>query len=371
MAIRGQAPTVLLLATETDSEWTGSSGRGGGVGGGDTSLDTSSGVGSAGGRDSNTSSSGSEGSEIGARSGGRSDDVGSEGEKGVDGDRGGGRPARPSSSSSSTAAASLNIVVDIDAGAAARAGSGSVTRASVGNARATDRGPVVGAPDEARPRARAPSAVRSPLPPSSFAAPSLADTEELHDHRRHQSGDAATGGGDDVQPGGGAAKEGDASAAFATNANSSDPRLSRRASTTRSRGGRTAAAVQPERGRSGGSRGVSITNEQPDGSKNAPDDANSTSEADDDSNGTFSDGGGGADSTRLGGSEEGDEVSGWGGLLDVDVRCSGSGNCPLHEAAASGSVGAVLSLLDLGADVSIVNGCGDTALHVSTGVLLC
>ncbi|CAN0535272.1 unnamed protein product, partial [Ectocarpus sp. 8 AP-2014] len=41
------------------------------------------------------------------------------------------------------------------------------------------------------------------------------------------------------------------------------------------------------------------------------------------------------------------------------------GNCPLHEAAASGKVGAVLSLLDLGADVSVANGCGDTALHVS------
>ena len=58
-------------------------------------------------------------------------------------------------------------------------------------------------------------------------------------------------------------------------------------------------------------------------------------------------------------------TSEWGDLLDVNIRCAGSGSCPLHEAAASGSIGAVLSLLDLGADVSIANGCGDTALHVS------
>lgn len=60
-----------------------------------------------------------------------------------------------------------------------------------------------------------------------------------------------------------------------------------------------------------------------------------------------------------------DEASAWKDLLDVNVRCSVSGNCPLHEAAASGSVGAVLSLLYLGADTSITNACGDTALHVS------
>lgn len=66
-----------------------------------------------------------------------------------------------------------------------------------------------------------------------------------------------------------------------------------------------------------------------------------------------------------------DEGSAWGGLLDVDVRCSGSGSCPLHEAAASGSVGAVLSLVDLGADVLMANYRGDTALHVSYSSLCC
>lgn len=59
-----------------------------------------------------------------------------------------------------------------------------------------------------------------------------------------------------------------------------------------------------------------------------------------------------------------DGVSAWGGLLEVDIPCAGSGDYPLHEAAASGSVGAVLSLLDLGANVSAVNACGDTPLHV-------
>lgn len=61
-----------------------------------------------------------------------------------------------------------------------------------------------------------------------------------------------------------------------------------------------------------------------------------------------------------------DGASAWGGLLEVDIPCVGSGSYPLHEAAVSGSVGAVLSLLDLGADMSVVNACGDTPLHVSS-----
>ncbi|CAM9488276.1 unnamed protein product, partial [Hapterophycus canaliculatus] len=68
-----------------------------------------------------------------------------------------------------------------------------------------------------------------------------------------------------------------------------------------------------------------------------------------------------------GNNDNDNDVSGWEGLLEVDLRCSGSGNCPLHDAAASGSVGAVLSLLDLGADIAITNGRGDTALHVAVG----
>lgn len=40
---------------------------------------------------------------------------------------------------------------------------------------------------------------------------------------------------------------------------------------------------------------------------------------------------------------------------------------PLHEAAESGSVETVLSLLDLGADVLAADAHGDTPLHVSKG----
>lgn len=76
-------------------------------------------------------------------------------------------------------------------------------------------------------------------------------------------------------------------------------------------------------------------------------------------------GGGGSAHGGSGNSARDAWMSEWAGLLDVNIRCAGSRSCPLHEAAASGSVGAVLSLLDLGADVSITNGCGDTALHVS------
>lgn len=350
MAIRGEAPTVLLLATETDSEWTGSSARSGGVGSGSTSLATSSGVGCG---DSNASSSGS---------GGSSDDG--------DADRGGGRSTQPPSASSSTTAASLNIVVDTkadadaDAGAdAERARSGITTRASVGNAGAAGGSLVFGAAgEEAGAGECAPSLVRSPLPLSSFAAPSLADTKDFRDHRRHKSGDTAAGGGDEGPPGLGAEREGDVSAPLAIGVNSGDRRLSRRASAVHTRGGRSASVVQLEVGKGGRK---SIAEEQPADNNNAPNGANR--KADDDSDEKVS--GGAADSARLGGSEGGDDLSGWGGILDADVRCAGSGNCPLHEAAASGSVGAVLSLLDLGADVSIVNGHGDTALHVRIQVV--
>lgn len=353
MAIRGEAPTVLLLATETGSDGTGSSVRSGGAGGDSITLGTSSGGSGSG---SSTSSSGSEGTKTEDSSGGSSDDVSSGGEQDGDGDRGGGGPARPPSSSSSTtaASASLNIVVDADADAGAE------------RAAAYTR-PVDGAAGgEAGSGAPAPSAVRSPLPLSSFAAPSLADTEEVHDHRRHQPRGAAGGGGDEGPPGAKAAKEGDASAALAINVNGVDPRLSRRASTNRSRGGRAASVVQLEGGRDGRGSRMSIADEQ-----SAPNGVNSAREADDDISEMVGGGGGVAANSgaRLGESEEGNEASGWGGLLDVDVRCAGSGNCPLHEAAASGSVGAVLSLLDLGADASIANGCGNTALHVSFFVL--
>lgn len=313
MAIRGEAPTVLLMATETDSEWTGSSARSGGGGSGD----------------SFTSSSASEGTKTGDRGVGSSDDASSG--RGKDS----GRPARPVSPSSSTTAASLNMVVDADVG------SGSAVNAS----------PAAGVPgEEAGVSAPTSSLVRSPLPLSSFAPPSLADTEELRDHRRRQSGDAAAAGGGDEEPlGGGAAKGGDGSAALAINVSSSGRRTSRRASAARSRGGRATSVVQLESGKGGRRSGeMSIAEEEPASLRNA----GSAGEADD-------------DSARLGGSEATDEGSGWGGLLDVNVRCGVSGNCPIHEAAASGSVGAVLSLLDLGADMSIVNGCGDTALHVS------
>eukprot|EP00903_Cladosiphon_okamuranus_P012766 g11934.t1 len=342
MAIRGEAPTVLLLATETDSEWTGSSVRSGGAGNGNISLGTSN-CGDGGG--SNASSSGSEGIKTGDHNGGSSDDVSSHGEEGGVGDRGGGGSARPLSSSFSTTAASLNLAVDAEAGA---------------EHAAADTRPIDGAAgEEAGGCAPAPSVVRSPLPLSAFAAPSLADTKELRDHRRHQSRDAAGGSGDEGPPGGGAAKEGDVSAALAINVNGGDPRSSRSTSTTRSRGGRAASTVQEGNGR--GSR-KSVVDDQ-----SAPNGAHGTDEADDDSDVKVSGGCSAADSARLGGSEEEDEVSGWGGLLDVNVRCAGSGNCPLHEAAASGSVGAVLSLLDLGADASIVNCNGDTALHVAVG----
>ncbi|CAM9626482.1 unnamed protein product [Ectocarpus sp. 6 AP-2014] len=311
MAARGEAPTVLLLATEADSEWTNGGSGGAGTGSGNASLDTrsedaSSAPGAGGGGDDDSSSG---------------DDL-----------------------SSSCVTAASSAVVDDQAGGVgdengARVGSGSPIPVSGGDTGVADGNAADGAKRlsdiaavasaAAAPDTPATSSVRSPLPLSAFVAPSLADTEELRDLRHHHH-DVTNATGKAERPEAVAIGTGRAgSTSTSTNVNSRSS-LARKASS------------------SGDTRDTAR------------------------SGGNLSDGGG-DDQDDSGGrevrseGEEADDPSGWGGLLEVDVRCSGSGNCPLHEAAASGKVGAVLSLLDLGADVSVANGCGDTALHVAVG----
>ncbi|CAM9764815.1 unnamed protein product [Ectocarpus fasciculatus] len=308
MAARGEAPTVLLLATEADSEWTNSGSGGVGTGSGNASLDT------------------------------RSDDASSA-------PSGGGGGGDDSSSvddgSSSCVTAASSALVDDHAGGedgdgSARKGSGSSIRVSGGGRgdvdekvgdgvkRMSDIAVIASsAAAAAAPDTPAPSSVRSPQPLSAFAAPSLADTEELRDLRHHHH-DVTNVASNAQRPEGAAIDTGRAgSTSTSTNINSTSSLVGDTRDTARSGGNDT------------------------------------------DYGGDDRDDIGGREIRSEG--EEGDDPSGWGGLLEVDVRCSGSGNCPLHEAAASGRVGAVLSLLDLGADVSVANGCGDTALHVAVG----
>lgn len=360
MAIRGEAPTVLLLATEADSEW--ASGGGGGGGGTGTGTGTST--------STNDPSSGK-----GAGGGsGHVDDRSSDEQEG-------GRGACLSSSSSATAA-SLDAVLDVGASGGARA-AGTSSVGGDGAAAANDAG--TGTP--------APSSVRSPLPLSTFAAPSLADTDDPRDHhrRRNHLDNAATAAADagTAVEGGAATEPAVADSLIGTSVVSKKLRAGRNSS-TRSRGSRdaaatavAAAAVPLESGRggsfaAGGCRSNSsgsINEHHRDSSAkhNLPDggtinNGGSGSETDYGSGGNgvcSSEGGGGIRGAR----EGEDNASGWEGLLEVHVRCAGSGNCPLHEAAASGSVGAVLSLLDLGADVDVANGWGDSALHVGVIIL--
>lgn len=366
MAIRGKCPTVLLLATEVESEWASGSA-------GDTDTRTSSST--RGGRsmslDTTTNNQGLASGD--ARRSQASDDGAAAAGKGVDNndnggeDQEGGRGARLSSSSA-TEVASLNIVEDESAstGGGNSAGISSAARtSSVGGEGSSDVRKSRG--DNAGPDAPAPSSLRSPPPLSKFAAPSLADTDDFHYHHSHSHSDnAATA--DPVA--GNALEKGAVTEDAATDDLSSDTNASinrvgaSRASNTRSRGSRDAAtavvetvgaAAGPHKNRRRGSVGAGVSN-------NSPTDGgpinNGGSETDDSGGRVCHQEGGGARG-------EGEEkVSGWEGLLEVNVRCTGSGNCPLHEAAASGSVGAVLSLLDLGANVNMVNGHGDTALHV-------
>lgn len=317
MAARGEAPTVLLLATEADSEWTNGGSGGAGTRSGNSSLDT--------------------------RSDARSDDASSApGGSGDGGDDDNSSADNGGNDSSSCVTAASSAVVDDHAGGEegdvnARKGSGSSIRVSGGGPgvadekagygvkRMSDNAAITSAAvAAAAPGAPAPSSVRSPLPLSGFAAPSLADTEELRDLRQHHQ-DVTSAASKAERPEGAAIDTGRAgSTSTSTNGNSRSSPV-RKASSS----GDTAHSHGNDTDYSGDDHDDSVSRE-----------------------------------VRSEG-EEGDDPSGWGGLLEVDVRCSGSGNCPLHEAAASGRVGAVLSLLDLGADVSMANGCGDTALHVS------
>ncbi|CAN0143410.1 unnamed protein product [Scytosiphon promiscuus] len=264
MAIRGQVPTVLLLATDADSEWT------------NTPIDDAGG----GGDDGN----------LGA---------------------------------SRLSAGSINPTRSNSVGAVA-------ARMSV------DHGTITADPGAAPASCTpAPSSVRHPLPLSAFAPPSLAETRELCDYHAQQR----SGPGDNAGPAG-AGKEGAGGepAAIGISVNSNI-----RTGT----GDETGSAGDIKNGGDGG---------QVDDDRDSLDDGNGSS-----SNGLSFGSGQGREGNNDG------HVSGWEGLLEVNARCSGSGNCPLHEAAASGSVGAVLSLLDLGADLAITNGRGDTALHVAVG----
>lgn len=308
MAARGEAPTVLLLATEADSEWTNGGSGGAGTGSGNASLvtrsDDASSAPGAGGGGGDDSSSGDDFSSscVTAESSAVVDDQAG----GVGGDNG----ARKGSGSAIPVSGGDTGVADGNAGDGAK--------------RMSDIAAVASA--AAAPDTPAPSSVRSPLPLSAFAAPSLADTEELHDLRHHHH-DVTNAAGKAERPEGVAVDTGRAgSTSTRTNVNSRSS-LARKASS------------------SGDTRDTARGGNHSDYGGDDHDDS------------------GGREVRSEG--EEGDDPSGWGGLLEVDVRCSGSGNCPLHEAAASGKVGAVLSLLDLGADVSVANGCGDTALHVS------
>ncbi|CAM9640707.1 unnamed protein product, partial [Ectocarpus sp. 12 AP-2014] len=311
MAARGEAPTVLLLATEADSEWTDGSSGGAGTGSGNASLDTRSddassapGAGGGGGDDSSSGDDISSSCVSAASSAVIDDQVG-----GVGGDNG----AREGSGSSIPVSGGDTGVADGKAGDGAK--------------RMSDVAAVASA--AAAPDTPAPSSVRSPLPLSAFAAPSLADTEDFRDLRHHHH-DVTNAAGKAERPEGVAIDTGRAgSTSTSTNVNGRSS-LARKASSS---------GDTRDTARSGGNH-----------SDYGGDDHDDSS---------------GREVRREG--EEGDDPSGWGGLLEVDVRCSGSGNCPLHEAAASGKVGAVLSLLDLGADVSVANGCGDTALHVAVG----
>ncbi|CAM9488020.1 unnamed protein product [Ectocarpus sp. 4 AP-2014] len=311
MAARGEAPTVLLLATEADSEWTNGGSGGEGTESGNASLDTRSddassapGAGGGGGNDSSSGDDFSSSCVTAASSVVVDDQAG-----GVGGDHG----ARKGSGSSIPVSGGDTGVADGNAGDSAK--------------RMSDIAAVVSA--AAAPDTPAPSSVRSPLPLSAFAAPSLADTEELRDLRHHYH-DVTNAASRVERPEGVAidtARAGSTSTTTNVNSRSS---LARKASSS---------GDTRDTARSGGNHSYYGGDDH------------------DDSSGS---------EVRSEG-EEGDNPSGWGGLLEVDMRCSGSGNCPLHEAAASGKVGAVLSLLDLGADVSVANGCGDTALHVAVG----
>lgn len=376
MAIRGEAPTVLLLATEADSEW-------GSGSAGDTDTRASNSTGGDGGTSLCTSTNDQSSARRGARRSKASDDGTSDTGQGFGRDHNGsdhqeeGARGARLPSSSSTAAAPLDIVVDegvIEQNGGVRAGSSSAARtSSVGGegssaARKSRR-------YDADLDAPAPSCVRTPLPLSNFAAPSLVDTDDFYDRQRYrQSENPATAvavAGIAVEEGAAATEPGATEGLGSTSATVSKLRANR-SSSAHSRDSRDEAAdaaaaavagvaAAPRKGWTGGSvrdSAGSISTVQDGGAIN-----NGGSETDDSS---------GRVSRKQGSSSirgEGEKTSGWEGLLEVNVRCSESGNYPLHEAAASGSVGAVLSLLDLGASVNMVNGRGDTALHVGDMIL--
>lgn len=377
MAIRGEAPTVLLLATEAESEWASGSA-------GDTDTRASNSTSGDGGTSLGTSSNDQSSTRRGARPSKASDDGASDTGQGFGPDDNGsdrreevGRGTRLPSSSSA-AVAPLDIVVDegvIEKSGGVRAGSSSTPHtSSVGGegsstARKSRRG------DDGL-DAPAPSCVRTPLPLSNFAAPSLADTDDFYDHHRcrqwENAGIADAVAGTAVEEGAAATEAGATEGLGSTDPNINKLRAGRSSSDSREDAAGAAvatsaavagAAAAPKKGRTGGSvRGSasSINSLHDGGAINS-----GGSEMDDSSDRVCRREGEGSSNTRGEGEEK---TSGWEELLEVNVRCSESGNYPLHEAAASGSVGAVLSLLDLGAIVGVVNGRGDTALHV--GILI-
>lgn len=304
MAARGQAPTVLLLAAEPESDASGSLGA--------ASLSPVESPG-----DSAGGSKGATASGLG------DDDPGEVGLTSSDEPNGDDSAVAPLSEQQDAATPSPTAAASSGEGAATSAAASPTNSEGARQAAASSSGEGVIAGDDAdagtavttmTPAPPVPvSRIRSPLPLSAFPAPSLADTDELYD--------------------------GSPPSALVPATDAADSRESRKSEEYPHRGSES-GLESPATGRGDSSE---PTEARHDGIAPAPD-----------ASGGRKDSGGG-----------GDGASSWGGLLDVNIFCSGSGNCPLHEAAGSGSVGAVLSLLDLGADVSAMNARGDTALHVS------
>lgn len=312
IAAKGQAPTVLLLAAEPDSELASGSGGGGrecsASQSGSASVTTETSV--LGSSDSNSASTGI--------AGGGDKLSGDDSESGGGVDGGAVVPALPSSlPSASRAAAPATADNGIgDSMNAADAVSTTVDGAStdIESARKANVDNADAAISTPTPAAL--PLIRIPHPLSDFAAPSLADTDEDHEVSAFADdvGQVQHVPGDSISP----------------KSPGNHPNKNTRGSFVAAEGG----PWGPHENDTSLIHGSSSGNGSP-------------------------------DTTGQDNGVEEEEASAWGGLLAVDVHCLESVNCPLHEAAASGSVGAVLSLLDLGADVAAVNGRGDTALHVS------
>lgn len=295
MAIRGQAPTVLLLVSEPMSEL--GSGNGGAVFQGKSDSIKKN--------IKPTEDSGENNISGGEDSRGNLDDADASGDgDGVCEDSGsGGRPNGGTAAPLSSVSASAPTIEPNAAGAAPTAG-GSVTTAETTGKASTgkDKGTA--------PYPEPSSLIRFPHHQSQFCVPSLADIDEFSEGSNADSRGVAIN-------------------------------VSSNSSLSGQGGGTTRESVH---------RSFAVSEGHTWDSKEHTRDGIS------------------GDRSKLRGQESNerkeDGASAWEGLLDVNVCCLGSGNYPLHEAAASGSVGAVLSLSDLGANMSVVNGCGDTALHV-------